>query len=102
MLKRRNRRRERFHRLLDAIHRVIHRSWIIIGDRDESEIGFQVVRGGDIVGEHTVFLCAAGERIELTHRATDRGIFARGALRAAKWMTGKPAGKYAMNDVLFR
>ncbi|MEM1347180.1 MAG: 4-hydroxy-tetrahydrodipicolinate reductase [Myxococcota bacterium] len=72
------------------------------GARTDDEIGFQVVRGGDIVGEHTVFLCAAGERIELTHRATDRGIFARGALRAAKWMTGKPAGKYAMNDVLFR
>jgi len=71
------------------------------GARTDDEIGFQVVRGGDIVGEHTVFLCGAGERIELTHRATDRGIFARGALRAAKWMAGRPAGRYAMSDVLF-
>lgn len=69
--------------------------------RTDDEIGFSVVRGGDIVGEHTVFLCGQGERLELTHRATDRGIFARGALRAAQWLVGKPAGQYTMQDVLF-
>ncbi len=71
------------------------------GARTDSEIGFSVVRGGDIVGEHTVFLCGDGERLELTHRATDRGIFARGALRAAGWMLGKEPGWYSMSDVLF-
>ncbi|RDV38707.1 4-hydroxy-tetrahydrodipicolinate reductase [Bradymonadaceae bacterium TMQ3] len=71
------------------------------GPRDDDEIGFQVLRGADIVGEHTVYLCAAGERLELTHRATDRAIFARGALRAARWLAGKPAGRYQMRDLLF-
>lgn len=71
------------------------------GARTDAEIGFSVVRGGDIVGEHTVFLCGAGERLELTHRATDRGIFARGALRAAGWMVGREPGWYAMRNVLF-
>jgi 4-hydroxy-tetrahydrodipicolinate reductase len=71
------------------------------GPRTDEEIGFQVLRGGDIVGEHTVYLCANGERLELTHRATDRGIFARGALRAARWIAGRPAGRYTMHDVLF-
>lgn len=71
------------------------------GARSSDEIGFQVLRGGDIVGEHTVFVCGAGERIELTHRATDRGIFARGALRAARWLHTQPPGKYDMADVLF-
>ncbi|MBA2663828.1 MAG: 4-hydroxy-tetrahydrodipicolinate reductase [Bradymonadaceae bacterium] len=72
-----------------------------VGARTNSEIGFQVLRGGDVVGEHTVFLCADGERLELTHRATDRGIFARGALRAAGWMVDKESGWFAMSDVLF-
>ena len=56
--------------------------------------------GGDIVGEHTVYFCGEGERIELTHRATDRKIFARGALRAAHWAIGKAPGIYNMEDVL--
>lgn len=68
--------------------------------RSSGGIGFSVVRAGDIVGEHTVTFAAAGERLELTHRATDRMIFARGALRAAAWLIGRPAGLYAMNDVL--
>jgi 4-hydroxy-tetrahydrodipicolinate reductase len=72
-----------------------------IGPREELEIGIQTLRGGDIVGEHTVYLCADGERLELTHRATDRGIFARGALRAARWLAGRHAGWYSMQDVLF-
>jgi 4-hydroxy-tetrahydrodipicolinate reductase len=63
-------------------------------------IGFAVVRAGDIVGEHTVTFAAAGERVELTHRATDRLIFARGALRAAEWLIGRPPGLYGMVDVL--
>lgn len=72
-----------------------------VGARTDDEIGFQVVRGGDIVGEHTVMFCGAGERIELTHRAQDRNIFAQGALRAAVWVCGREAGEYSMQDVLF-
>ena len=68
--------------------------------RAAGSIGFSVVRAGDIVGEHTVTFAAAGERIELSHRATDRMIFARGALRAAQWLAGRPPGIYAMKDVL--
>ena len=72
----------------------------IIGARPESEIGVQTLRGGDVVGEHTVFYYGDGERLELTHRATDRRIFAAGAIRAARWLHGKPAGRYNMSDVL--
>jgi 4-hydroxy-tetrahydrodipicolinate reductase len=68
--------------------------------RTPGSIGFSVVRGGDIVGEHTVIFAAAGERVEITHRATDRITFARGALRAAEWLVGRQAGLYAMQDVL--
>jgi 4-hydroxy-tetrahydrodipicolinate reductase len=71
------------------------------GERADDEIGFGVIRGGDIVGEHTVYLCGHGERLELTHRATDRGIFASGALRAAAWLAGREPGWYSMRDVLF-
>ena len=59
-----------------------------------------MVRAGDIVGEHTVTFAAAGERIEMTHRATDRMIFARGAMRAAAWLIGRPPGLYGMRNVL--
>lgn len=68
--------------------------------RVAGEIGFAVVRAGDIVGEHTVSFAVAGERVELTHRATDRITFARGALRAAEWLAGRPPGLYRMTDVL--
>jgi 4-hydroxy-tetrahydrodipicolinate reductase len=68
--------------------------------RRDGEIGFAVQRGGDIVGEHTVTFAGAGERVEITHRATDRVTFARGALRAAAWLAGKPAGLYSMQDAL--
>jgi 4-hydroxy-tetrahydrodipicolinate reductase len=68
--------------------------------RAPGSIGFAVVRAGDIVGEHTVTFAAAGERLELTHRATDRLIFARGALRAAEWLIGRPPSLYRMADVL--
>lgn len=72
-----------------------------VGARTDDEIGFQVIRGGSIVGEHTVFFIGNGERIELTHRALDRRIFARGALRAARWVIEKAPGLYGMRDVLF-
>jgi len=68
--------------------------------RTPGSIGFSCLRAGDIVGEHTVTFAAAGERIEITHRATDRMIFARGALRAAEWLVGRPAGLYGMQNVL--
>jgi 4-hydroxy-tetrahydrodipicolinate reductase len=68
--------------------------------RSPGSIGFSVLRSGDIVGEHTVTFAAAGERLEITHRATDRMTFARGALRAAAWLAGRPAGLYGMRDVL--
>jgi 4-hydroxy-tetrahydrodipicolinate reductase len=70
------------------------------GPRDDHSIGYAVVRAGDIVGEHEVRLVAAGERIELVHRALDRAVFARGALSAARWLVGKSPGIYAMSDVL--
>ncbi|MBO6783158.1 MAG: 4-hydroxy-tetrahydrodipicolinate reductase, partial [Alphaproteobacteria bacterium] len=72
----------------------------ITGERGRGRIGFATLRGGDVVGEHTVVFAGAGERIELTHRATDRGIFARGAVRAALWTRGRAPGFYAMADVL--
>ena len=69
--------------------------------RTPGSIGFSVLRAADIVGEHTVVFAAAGERIEITHRATDRTIFARGALRAAAWLAaGRPAGLYGIRNVL--
>ena len=72
----------------------------ITGERKVGDIGFATLRGGDVVGDHTVVFAGAGERIEISHKATDRAIFARGALRAAFWAVTKPAGLYSMNDVL--
>lgn len=72
----------------------------ITGERTDSEVGMHTLRGGDVVGEHTAMFVGMGERLELTHRATDRGIFARGALRAAQWVIGQPAGVYDMQHVL--
>lgn len=70
------------------------------GERDQGTIGFATIRAGDIVGEHTAMFAELGERIELTHRASSRLTFARGAVRAAKWLVGQPAGQYDMQDVL--
>jgi 4-hydroxy-tetrahydrodipicolinate reductase len=70
------------------------------GERPRSQIGVQSLRGGDVVGEHTVYFIGEGERIELTHRAWSRDQFAAGAVRAARWVVGKPAGLYSMRDVL--
>jgi 4-hydroxy-tetrahydrodipicolinate reductase len=68
--------------------------------REAGSIGFSSLRAGDIVGDHTVTFAAAGERVEITHRATDRMTFARGALRAAAWLAGRRPGLYGMRDVL--
>ncbi len=70
--------------------------------RKAGSIGFSVVRGGDIVGEHTVIFAGDGERLEITHRATNRDVFARGALRSAAWLVRRGAGMYSMQDVLRR
>jgi 4-hydroxy-tetrahydrodipicolinate reductase len=71
-----------------------------VGPRREGDIGFAALRGGDVVGEHRVIFAGPGERIELAHIATDRGIFARGAVKAALWARGRPPGLYGMTDVL--
>jgi 4-hydroxy-tetrahydrodipicolinate reductase len=71
-----------------------------VGERPQREIGIQTLRGGDVVGEHTVLFLGDGERVELTHRATSRDQFGRGALRAARWVVGRVPGHYDMNDVL--
>jgi 4-hydroxy-tetrahydrodipicolinate reductase len=70
------------------------------GERTRKEIGVMSLRSGDVVGEHTVSFGTLGERLELTHRAHSRDTFARGALRAARWMIGRPPGLYSMHDVL--
>lgn len=71
-----------------------------IGPRTQEEIGMQTLRGGDVVGDHTVFFLGQGDRVEITHRASSRETFAKGAVRAAVWLFGKPAGLYDMRDVL--
>jgi 4-hydroxy-tetrahydrodipicolinate reductase len=72
----------------------------VTGERDPSTIGFATVRGGDVVGDHTVLFAGIGERVELTHKASSRSTFALGALRAAKFMQGKKSGLFDMQDVL--
>ncbi len=72
----------------------------VTGERDPSTIGFATVRGGDIVGDHTVMFAGIGERIEITHKASSRATFAQGALRAARFLAGKSTGLYDMQDVL--
>ena len=70
------------------------------GARERETIGFATVRAGDIVGDHTVMFCAEGERVEITHKASSRMSFARGAVRAAAWLKAQAAGRYDMQDVL--
>jgi 4-hydroxy-tetrahydrodipicolinate reductase len=72
----------------------------VTGERDPSTIGFATVRGGDIVGDHTVMFCGTGERIEIAHKSSSRATYARGALRAARFLMDKPHGLFDMNDVL--
>jgi 4-hydroxy-tetrahydrodipicolinate reductase len=71
-----------------------------IGARPEGDIGYAVIRGGDIVGEHTVLFAGTGEQVTLGHRATDRAIFARGAVQAASWLASRAPGRYFMSDFL--
>jgi 4-hydroxy-tetrahydrodipicolinate reductase len=89
----------------EALHRDVGRDLAyarhgLIGERPSRQIGVQTLRGGDVVGEHTVYFAGEGERLELTHRATSRDQFARGAVRAARWVVGRPPGLYDMADVL--
>ncbi len=72
----------------------------LTGERPSAEIGIHSLRGGDVVGDHTVVFASDGERLELTHKASSRDTFAAGALRAAKWVVGRPPGIYDMQDVL--
>lgn len=72
----------------------------IVGERTQPEIGIHSLRGGDVVGDHTVLFAGPGERLELTHKAASRETFAQGALRAAAWVVQQPPGLYAMHDVL--
>jgi 4-hydroxy-tetrahydrodipicolinate reductase len=72
----------------------------ITGERAAGEVGVHALRGGDVIGDHTVMYAALGERLELTHKASDRSIFARGALRAAQWVVQQKPGVYDMQDVL--
>ncbi len=83
------------------LHEVIrHGREGIVGERTASEIGMHSIRGGDVVGDHTVIFANLGERVELTHKASSRETFANGALRAAVWVAKKPAGLYDMQHVL--
>jgi 4-hydroxy-tetrahydrodipicolinate reductase len=72
----------------------------VTGERDPSSIGFATIRGGDIVGDHTVLFAGTGERIEITHRSNSRANYAAGSLRAARFLVGKAPGLYGMDDVL--
>src|SRR5438045_8529134 len=85
---------------LDYSENVRHGREGLVGERRANEIGVHSVRGGDVVGDHTVSFAVAGESPELAHKAASRETFALGALRAAQWVIGKPAGLYSMEDVL--
>lgn len=85
---------------LDSEKNITHGRHGLGGERPAREIGIHSIRAGDVVGDHTVIYASTGERIELTHRASSRETFALGALRAARWIIGKPAGLYNMEDVL--
>jgi 4-hydroxy-tetrahydrodipicolinate reductase len=79
---------------------LLHGRHGIVGERTNAEIGMHSLRGGDVVGDHTVIFAGAGERVELTHKASSRETFANGALRAAVWVAGQKPGVYGMQDVL--
>jgi len=87
-------------RKLEYAENVVHGREGLVGERPAAEIGVHSVRGGDIVGDHTVTFAGGGERLELTHKASSRETFAAGALRAAHWVTGRSPGLYSMEDVL--
>jgi len=79
---------------------AVHGRHGLTGERDASSIGFSVIRGGDIVGDHTVLFAGSGERIEITHKSSSRVGYAQGSLRAARFLAGRAPGLYGMNDVL--
>lgn len=85
---------------LDYEKDVMHGREGLVGARPQRQIGMHSLRGGDVVGDHTVIYAADGERVELTHKASSRATFANGAVRAALWLQDKPAGLYSMQDVL--
>lgn len=85
---------------LDYEKDVMHGREGLVGARPQRQIGMHSLRGGDVVGDHTVMYATDGERVELTHKASSRMTFASGAVRAALWLTGKPAALYSMQDVL--
>jgi 4-hydroxy-tetrahydrodipicolinate reductase len=85
---------------LDPEKAVVHGRSGHVGARRDDEIGVMTLRGGGVVGEHTLVLAGPGERLELAHRAQDRSIFAHGAVRAARWILGREPGRYDMKDVL--
>ena len=85
---------------LDYAKDVRHGREGMVGERTPAEIGMHAIRGGDVVGDHTVIYANAGERVELTHKASSRDTFANGALRAAKWASSREPGLYDMQDVL--
>jgi 4-hydroxy-tetrahydrodipicolinate reductase len=93
-------------RLADAVRAVrpnsieLHGRDGDVGARTGEEVAVFGVRGGDVIGDHTVFLLGSGERLELTHRASSRDLFAHGALRAARFLVGKKPGRYTIADVL--
>jgi 4-hydroxy-tetrahydrodipicolinate reductase len=87
-------------RELDYDKNVMHGREGMVGERQKAEIGMHAVRGGDVVGDHTVIYANVGERVELTHKASSRDTFAKGALRAARWAQGQKPGLYDMQDVL--
>jgi 4-hydroxy-tetrahydrodipicolinate reductase len=87
--------------------RAVHRHHALVhgregrpGARPAAEIGMHAIRGGDVIGDHTAFFFGDGERIELTHRASNRDLFARGAVRAARWVARMPPGRYGMSDLV--
>jgi 4-hydroxy-tetrahydrodipicolinate reductase len=86
-----------------AVHRhhgLVHGREGRPGARPSAEIGMHAIRGGDVIGDHTAFFFGDGERIELTHRASNRDLFARGAVRAARWVVNMPPGRYGMSDLV--
>lgn len=85
---------------LDYAKDVMHGREGMVGERTNVEIGMHAIRGGDVVGDHTVIFANVGERVELTHKASSRDTFAKGALRAARWAQGQAPGLYDMQDVL--
>jgi 4-hydroxy-tetrahydrodipicolinate reductase len=80
--------------------RLVHGRQGRPGARERDEIGVHALRGGDVIGDHVVHLMGGGERVELVHRATSRDVFAHGALRAARWIVGRPPGRYRLRDVI--